>query len=72
MTRQIEDPILRQLKVLTTLVAVSMTDKDFSDHTQQKQIAILGKYGLRNKELTELFGITRQQVNNALAKNKKK
>jgi len=68
----VDDPILRQLKIMNTMLAILITDKDFSNHTQTKQISILGKLGLKNKELTEMFGISKQQVTNALAQAKKK
>lgn len=62
----------RQLQLMTKLLLVIATDKDFSAHTQEHQIAILGKLGFRNKELAETFGITPQQANNALRKYKGK
>jgi DNA-binding CsgD family transcriptional regulator len=64
--------IIRQMELITKLLLIIATDKDFSAHTQEHQIAILGKLGFRNKELAETFGITRQQVNNALRKYKGK
>ena len=71
-----EDKVLiqmaRQLELMTKLLALIATDKDFASHTQEHQLAILGKIGFRNKELATLFGIKPQQVNNAFSKYKVK
>jgi hypothetical protein len=64
--------VIRQLELMTKLLLVILTDKDFSAHKQEHQIAILGKFGFRNKELADTFGITPQQANNALRKYKGK
>ncbi|MBI4170120.1 MAG: hypothetical protein HY514_00355 [Candidatus Aenigmarchaeota archaeon] len=66
------EKICRQIDLSTKLLGVIATDKDFSSHTQEQQIAILGKLGFRNKELSEIFGIKPQQVNNAFRKFKLK
>lgn len=62
----------RQLELITKLLVVIATDQDFSSHTQEHQIAILGKLGFRNSELANLFAIKPQQVNNAFRKYKEK
>ncbi|MDD5542281.1 MAG: hypothetical protein PHX83_03835 [Acidobacteriia bacterium] len=62
--------INRHLDLMTKLLAITVTDKDFSSHTQEHQIAILGQMGFRNKELASFFGIKPQQVNNAFRKYK--
>jgi hypothetical protein len=64
--------VVRQLELMTKLLFVILTDKDFSAHKQEHQIVILGRLGFRNKELAETFGITPQQANNALRKYKGK
>ncbi len=68
----ITSQIVRQLDLVSKLLLIIATDKDFSSHTQEHQIAILGKYGFRNKELASLFAIKPQQVNNAFRKAKAK
>lgn len=64
--------ILRQQELTTKLLAVIATDKDFASHTQEQQIALLGKLGFRNVELSSIFGVKPQQVNNAFHKYKVK
>ena len=70
--QQPDNRIVRQLELITRLLTIIATDKDFPSHTQGHQIAILGKLGFRNIELADLFGITPQQANNALRKYKGK
>lgn len=64
--------IVRQLELVTKLLLVIATDKDFASHTQEHQISILGKLGFRNKELVNIFAIKPQQVNNAFRRYKLK
>ncbi len=70
----LKDPlsqIVRQLELIAKLILVNSIDKDFASHTQEQQIAMLGKIGFRNIEIANIFGIKRQQVNNAFRKSKK-
>ena len=70
--QQPDNRIVRQLELITRLLTIIATDKDFPSDTPGHQIAILGKLGFRNIELADLFGITPQQANNALRKYKGK
>jgi hypothetical protein len=72
MEYKIAGQILRQQELVTKLLAIIATDKDFASHTQERQIALLGKMGFRNSELSNIFGVKPQQVNNAFRKYKVK
>lgn len=69
---KIAQQMLRQQELSTKLLAIIATDKDFPSHTQEQQIALLGKMGFRNVELSNIFGVKPQQVNNAFRKYKVK
>jgi len=68
---KIRGEISEKLDVIIKLLAVIATEKDFQSCTQSQQILYMNKIRLRNKDISNIFGIKPQQVNNALLKAKK-
>lgn len=67
-----DDAIMQKLDLVIKLLGIIATQADLSKKLQREQIVTLDKYGFRNKDIANIFGIKAQQVNNALLSNKKR
>lgn len=71
MLKKIDD-FSNKFDLVIKLLGIIAAEKDFASMTQEHQIVSLYKRGFRNKEISNIFGIKPQQVNNAVLKAKKK
>ncbi len=62
------DILHEKLDVLARLITVQLVHNDFGGLTQEDQIRVLSRHGLRNRDISSLLGVKPPNVSAALKK----